>query len=379
MFSAVAEPYQTAPFEVPLQLRASKRIRHSPLTQAAAAKGATAWSVYNHMLLPVGFNGVEDYHHLKRAVQVWDVCAERQVELSGPDAAKLAQAMTPRNVADLPVLKCAYAPCCDRAGGLVNDPLVLRPDENRWWFSIADTDLLLFAEGIAAGMGLSVTITEPDVHPVAVQGPRSRELMERLFGREVGELKFFGAGVFAHDGAHYVIARSGWSGQGGYEIFVEGWDRCEPLWDALFAAGQDLDVGPGGPNGIERIEAGLLSHGNDMTVLDNPFECGLGKYVDLDAPSLARDALRNLTEPSRRLRGLVFERADLPTLSMAWRVSANGRTVGDVRSAANSPDHGAGIAIAMLDVEAEVGSTVQVAVPGSNACSAEVRDLPLKP
>ena len=379
MFSAIAEPYQTHPFEVPLTLRASKRVRHSPLTAAAAAKGATAWSVYNHMLLPVGYRGVEDYHHLKRAVQVWDVCAERQVELSGPDAAKLAQAMTPRNVADLPVLKCAYAPCCNREGGIVNDPLVLRPDGERWWFSIADTDLLLLAEGIAAGMNLNVQIREPDVHPIAVQGPRARQLMGRVFGDTVGVLKFFGAGTFAFAGGEYVIARSGWSGQGGYEIFVEGWDRCEPLWDALFAAGEDLEVGPGGPNSIERIEAGLLSHGNDMTILDNPFECGLWKYVDLDAPSIAKDALRQQTKPQRRLRGLVFDRDDLPTLSMAWRATVDGRTVGDVRSAANSPDHGAGIGIAMLGASVEPGAFVQVAVPGSGECAARVRDLPMKP
>ena len=379
MLNADPEPYQTQLLEGALQLRMSRRTRPSPLTHAAAAKGASMWTIYNHMLLPIGFDGVEDYHHLKRAVQVWDVCAERQVEIAGPDAAELAQLLTPRSLAKLPVLKCAYAPCCDASGGMLNDPLVLRPNDERWWFSIADTDLLLFAAGVASGRGLDVTVSEPDVHPIAVQGPKSNELMARVFNKAVTDLPFFGAGRFEGPNGPHVVTRSGWSGQGGFEIFVEGWDRCEPLWDVLFEAGSDLDVRGGGPNGIERIESGLLSYGNDMTIKDTPFECGLGKYVDLDAPSLARDALRTKAKPSRLLRGLMFENDGLPGLVQRWRVRRDGEIVGDVRSAANSPDHRRGIAIGMIDTTASVGDVVEVDVPGAGPMRAELRDLPMRP
>ena len=379
MLNAAAEPYQDEPFEAEIAIRTTRRVRHSPLTRAALRRGASGWTVYNHMLLPTSYRGIEDYHHLKRAVQVWDVCAERQVEITGPDAAELAQLLTPRRVLDWPLLKCAYAPCCDANGGLLNDPLLLRPDEKRWWFSIADTDLLLFATGIAAGRGLDVAVREPDVHPIAIQGPKADELAARVFGDAVRDLRFFGADRFEVEGREHVVARSGWSGQGGFEVFVEGWDACEPLWDALFEAGADLDVRPGSPNAIERIEAGLLSYGNDMTLADTPFECGLGRYVDLDAPSLARDALRERAEPTRALRGLMFEAGSLPTLARRWPVERDGNAVGEVRSAANSPDHARGIAIAMLDHRAlEEEATVQVHVPGVGPMNAEVRKLPMK-
>ena len=378
MLNDTPEPFEDDAFEGGFQLRPARRVRPSPLTDAAIEKGASGWTVYNHMLLPVRYrDGHGDYHHLKRAVQVWDVCAERQVEITGPDAAELAQLLTPRDLSKFGTLRCAYAPCCDASGGMINDPLVLRPDERRWWFSIADTDLLLFAAGVAAGRGLDATVREPDVHPIAVQGPKADELMARVFGDEVTSLRFFGAGRFECEGIEHVVARSGWSGQGGFEIFVEGWERCRPLWDALFAAGADLDVGPGAPNVSERIEAGLLSYGNDMTVRDTPFECGLGKYVDLDAPSIAKDALRARAEPDRGLRGLMFEVETVPALSRRWPVESGERMVGEVRSAAHSPDHGCAIGIAMLASDAPERVTVRV--PGMGPVEATVRDLPMRP
>ena len=380
MLNAVPEPFQTEAIDAALQMRATRRVRSSPLTEAAIARGASLWTVYNHMLLPVGYRGVEDYHHLKQAVQVWDVCAERQVELTGPDAQMLAQLLTPRNLSKVGVLSCAYAPVCAPDGGMLNDPLILRPDEERWWLSIADTDVLLYALGVTAARGLDVRVTEPDVHPIAVQGPLANDLAIRIFGDGVAALRFFQAGRFAWNGGDYVVARSGWSGQGGFEIFVEGAERCVPLWDALFEAGEDLDVRPGGPNAIERIEAGLLSYGNDMTSLDTPFECGLGKYVDLNAPSLAKDALAAKAEPTRHLRGLMFEGDSLPSLASRWLVRADGETVGEVRSVANSPDHSCGIGIAMLANEAtKKGTIVEVEVPGRGSRRATVRSLPLKP
>lgn len=380
MLNSRPEPPQRSGTIPQLPLAYSRRTRRSPYSDLVEAHGVSAWTVYNHTLLPSVFESPkEDYAHLKRAVQVWDVAAERQVEIIGPDAERLVQSMTCRDVRGLEPMVCRYAPVVDPDGKMLNDPLVLRPDAVRWWISIADTDVLLWAKGLAAGMGLDVAVHEPDVHPLAIQGPRANELAARVFGPEVADLGFFRAGLFVHEGVPHIVARSGWSGQGGFEVFVEGWERCEPLWSALFEAGSDLDVRAGCPNHIERIEAGLLSYGNDITIHDDPFQCGLGRYVDLDAPSLARNALREAAEPERKLRGLLFERDDVPTVAQRWTVSLDGEPVGHVTSAASSPDWGHGIGIAMLDRRAWATRTrVGIASPIGDL-EATVRDLPLRP
>ena len=380
MLNAIAEPPQHVAGVPRVPLTPARRHRRSPFSHLAEAQGVSAWSVYNHMLLPTAYEGVaEDYRHLKRAVQVWDVAAERQVEIAGPDAERLVQMMTCRDVRSLEPLLCRYAPLVDERGMLVNDPLIVRPDGERWWVSVADTDVILFAKGLALGAGLDATVREPDVHPLAIQGPKADELAARVFGDRVRELKFFRAGMFEHGGVEHLVARCGWSGQGGFEVFVEGWERCEPLWAALFDAGVDLDVRAGCPNGIERIEAGLLSYGNDMTINDDPFQCGLGRYVDLDAPFLGRDALAARTEPDRKLRGVVFEADGIPALVQRWSVSVDAAPCGHVTSAAVSPDWGRPIGIAMLDRAAwKTGTRVEIAVPGG-AVAATVHDLPLRP
>ena len=375
------EPPQTVNELASVELKLARRVRQSPWTRFAAAAGASGWSVYNHMLLPVAFRSLEeDYRHLKSAVQVWDVAAERQVEITGPDATRLVQLMTPRRVADAAPMRCLYTPVCDADGGMLNDPLMLRLEEERWWVSIADTDVILFAKGIAAALRLDVEISEPDVYPLAVQGPRADELMARVFGEGIRELKFFRAERFEALGAEHIVARCGWSGQGGFEIFVGDRANCEPLWHALFEAGGDLDVRAGCPNGIERIEAGLLSYGNDMTVNDTPFECGLTRYVDLDADSLARDALRARSDPGRRIKGVKFDEGPLPGLVRRWTVCDGEESVGDVTSAAMSPDFGHGIGIAMLEIgRTAVGTRLDVALPGGETRGATVCDLPMKP
>ena len=380
MFNARIEPAQRVVSPAMVPLSPTRRLRRSPFSDLVEAHGVAAWTVYNHMLLPVAFDSVEaDCAHLKRAVQVWDVAAERQVEIAGPDAERLVQLMTTRDVRGLPPLRCRYAPLVEERGMLINDPLIVKPDAERWWISIADTDVLLWAKGLALGMGLEVEMHEPDVHPLAIQGPNAEELAARVFGEGVRQLRFFQAERFPHDGVEHVVARCGWSGQGGFEVFVEGWERCEPLWTALFEAGADLDVRAGCPNGIDRIEAGLLSYGNDMTILDDPFQCGLGRYVDLDAPFLGRDALRTRTEPDRKLCGLVFETDDLPRLVQRWPVAFDGAEMGHVTSAAVSPDWGAGIAFAMLDRPAWAnGTEVTVAAPGGERRAKVHRELPLK-
>ncbi|RZV99010.1 MAG: dimethylsulfoniopropionate demethylase, partial [Rhodobacteraceae bacterium] len=247
-------------------ISSSRRLRRTPFSEGVEAAGVKAYTVYNHMLLPTVFASVqEDYAHLKRAVQIWDVACERQVELRGPDAGRLMQMLTPRDLGGMTAGQCYYVPIVDETGGMLNDPVALKLAEDRYWISIADSDLLMWVKAVVYGYRLEVLVDEPDVSPLAVQGPLADELAARVFGDAVRKLRFFRFGWFDFDGACHVIARSGYSRQGGFEIYVEGGRNGMPIWSALMEAGRELDVRAGCPNGIERIEGGLLSYGNDMT------------------------------------------------------------------------------------------------------------------
>ena len=277
----------------------SRRIRSTPYTSRIEKQGVTAYTTYNHMLLPAAFGSLEDsYHHLKKSVQVWDVAGERQVEISGKDSAKLVQLMTCRDLSKSKEGRCYYCPIIDDKGGIINDPVVLKLGEERWWLSIADSDVLLYAKGLAIGKKFEVKIFEPDVNIIAVQGPKSFKLMEKVFGQKITELKFFGFDYYDFKGTKHLIAQSGWSKQGGYEIYVENTKSGQDLYDTLFEDGKEFDVKPGCPNLIERIESALLSYGNDMDINDNPLECGFDKYVSLDSEIdfLGKEELKKLDQ-----------------------------------------------------------------------------------
>jgi len=276
-------------------LAISNRLRSTPFTNRVRQQGATAFTVYNHMLLPTEFESVEnDYWHLCEHVQVWDVGAERQVEIVGPDAQKLVQWMTPRDLSQVTNGRCVYTPLADEQGLLINDPIALKLAENHWWLSIADSDVLLWAKGLATAAALDVSVKEPDVWPIAVQGPKAEELMSRVFGNTVKDIRFFRFQPMPFNGRKFNVARSGWSKQGGFEIYVDSAQVGVQLYDALFAAGADLQVRPGCPNLIERMESSLLSFGNDMTLQHSVLECGLDAFFDIETRvnSLAGDALR---------------------------------------------------------------------------------------
>ena len=231
------------------------------------------------MLLAALFDTPEnDYWHLCEHVQVWDVSCERQVEVVGPDAARLVQLMTPRDLSKTKILQGKYAPMCDAKGHILNDPIVIKLADDRWWISVADSDIKFWAKGLAQGYGFDVRVFEPDVFPLAVQGPKADELMARVFGESVRDIRFFHGKMLAFQGVEMYVARSGWSKQGGFEIYLHQAELAEPLWDELFEQGKDYNVRAGYPNGTERIEAGLLSYGSDMDEHDNPLECGLGVF-----------------------------------------------------------------------------------------------------
>ena len=295
----------------------SRRLRETPWTSRLIEAGVKGFTVYNHMLLPTEFDSLEsDYWHLCSDVQVWDVGAERQVSISGPDADRLVQRMTPRDISNATLDRCLYLPIVDERGRLLNDPVGLKVGESHWWLSISDSDLLMWARGLAQGAGLDVKITEPSVWPLAIQGPKADELMALVFGDAVRDIRFFRFARFPYRGRHFIVARSGWSKQGGFEIYVDHAELGEQLYDDLFDAGADLNVRPGGPNAIERVESSLLSYGNDMDSRHSPIEVGLESFLSLDADldSMSHAALRAemAAGPQRRLVGLALDAPDGP-------------------------------------------------------------------
>ena len=332
----------------------SRRIRSTPYTSRIEKQGVTAYTTYNHMLLPAAFGSLEDsYHHLKKSVQVWDVAGERQVEISGKDSAKLVQLMTCRDLSKSKEGRCYYCPIIDDKGGIINDPVVLKLGEERWWLSIADSDVLLYAKGLAIGKKFEVKIFEPDVNIIAVQGPKSFKLMEKVFGQKITELKFFGFDYYDFKGTKHLIAQSGWSKQGGYEIYVENTKSGQDLYDTLFEDGKEFDVKPGCPNLIERIESALLSYGNDMDINDNPLECGFDKYVSLDSEIdfLGKEELKKIRSEGikKKLRGIKINAKEISVTRSLKIMDENNNIIGELRSACYSPHFKEVIGIAMIN------------------------------
>ena len=359
----------------------SRRLRSTPYTSRIEEQGVTAYTIYNHMLLPAAFGSIEDsYRHLKEHVQVWDVAAERQVEISGKDSAELVQLMTCRDLSKSKIGRCYYCPIIDDSGNLVNDPVVLKLAEDRWWISIADSDVIFFAKGLAAGYKFDVKITEPVVDIIAVQGPKSFDLMEKVFGKIIKELKFFGFSYYDFKGAKHLIARSGWSKQGGFEIYVQNTQAGQKLYDHLFEIGDEFNVKPGCPNLIERIESGLLSYGNDFDNNDNPFECGFDQYVSLDSEVnfLGKENLKKVKSDGiqKKLMGIKIDAKEVSISGSLDLKDENGNIIGELRSACYSPHFEEVIGIAMMKKPyCNVSQIVKVDING-NICTGNVCDLP---
>ena len=359
----------------------SRRLRSTPYTSRIENQGVTAYTVYNHMLLPAAFGSLEEScDHLKKNVQVWDVAAERQVEISGKDAAKLIQLMTCRDLSKSKVGRCYYCPIIDENRNLVNDPVILKLAEDRWWVSIADSDVIFFAKGLASGNKFDVKIYEPNVDIFAVQGPKSFDLMEKIFGKKIKDLKFFGFDYFEFNGVKHLIARSGWSKQGGFEVYVENTQSGLELYDQLFELGKEFNVKPGCPNLIERIESGLLSYGNDFDNNDNPFECGFGKYVNLDTNInfLGKDKLKKIEKEGikRKLMGVLIE-TDKINLTTSLNIKDNNNNfIGELRSACYSPHFKKVIGIAMINQPYCKASESGIIEIDGNSLSLKVCDLP---
>ncbi len=334
------------------------RVRKSPFYAATRRWGAKAFSTYNHMYIPTCYTSVEEeYWSLVERVSVWDVGVERQLEVTGPDAARFSQYLTCRDLTTLAVGACRYVPLVDENGGMVNDPVLLRVDEDRYWFSLADSDCLLWAKGLAAAGDWDVELDEPDVSPIQVQGPRSRDLMRDLFGEEIDGMKYFRMIKKSLDGVPLVISRTGWSGELGYEIYLTSGDFGDELWERVMAAGKPHGVAPGCPNSIRRIEAGILSYGADMTLQETPYEIGLSRMVSFadGVEYLGRAALeaKSKAPPERELVGLEIKGEVLPPNEGPWLVTAGGEAAGKVTSAVYSPRQERNIALALLSTGRE--------------------------
>jgi len=333
----------------------SRRMRNTPYTSRIEKQGVTSYTTYNHMLLPASFeDSLEDsYYHLKEHVQIWDVAAERQVEITGKDSAKLVQLMTCRDLSKSKNGRCYYCPIIDDKGGLINDPIILKISDEKWWLSIADSDVILFAKGLALGNKFDVDILEPNVDIMAVQGPKSFALMEKVFGKEITELKFFGFDYFEFKGSKHLIAQSGWSKQGGYEIYVEDTNSGLELYDYLFDIGQEFNVKPGCPHLIERIESALFSYGNDMDNNDNPFECGFDKYVNLDSDIefLGKQELIKIKKKGikKKLMGVFIDTKEIDVTASIEIKDQSNNIIGELRSGVFSPHFDKAIGIAMIN------------------------------
>ncbi len=342
----------------------SRRVRRTPFSAGVDAAGMTVCTVYNRMILPSVFAGQEeDYRHLKTHVQVWDVACERQVAVQGPDARRLLDLISPRDLDRMAADQCYYMPAVDRDGGMLNDPVLVKLAEDHFWISVADSDYLHYVLGISDALGLDVRVWEPDVSPLAVQGPKSDDLMARVFGEEARAIRFFRYRRLAFQGQSFVVARSGYSKQGGFEIYVEGAENGMPLWNALMDAGADLEVRAGCPSTMERVEGGLLSYGNDMTRENTPFECGLGKYVNSPRDYIGKAGLLARSDPARQIRAVEIG-GEIPPITAPWPLLADGRKVGQVTTATWSPDFGTNVSIAMVERSHwDAGRVLEVETP----------------
>ncbi|NNE97227.1 MAG: glycine cleavage system protein T [Acidimicrobiales bacterium] len=358
-------------------------LRRSPYYEATIADGVTLVHPYNRMLLPLGYGDPEaEYRRLVEGVSMWDVAAERQVQLKGPDAAQLAQILCTRDLTSCVAGQGKYVAVCNHAGTIINDPIVLKIDDDCFWFSIADSDLRLWANCVAGERGLNVEISEPDVSPLAVQGPLADDVVAAIFGDWVRNLRHFWFRDAEIDGIPLRVARSGWSKQGGFELYLMDGSRGLDLWNIVKEAGKPWEIAAGYPNPSERIESGLLSWGGDVDEHTNPFEVRLGRFVDLDVPDdvIGIEALRTLATggPRRHQLGVVL-RGDEPRPghNRWYDIEKNGIKVGDMTNGVWSFKLRRNIGFGLVSVECQTGDDVQVR-KGDELIDARLTAIPFR-
>ena len=365
----------------PLELSIGPRVRKSPYFDATLRYGAKAFTVYNHMYMPTVYTDpIAEYWQLVTNVTLWDVGCERQVEITGPDASKFVQLLTPRDLTNCAVNQCRYVLLTAEDGGIISDAVLLRLAENHFWLSPGDGDVLLWAEGIATRADMQVTICEPDVSPLQLQGPKAPEVGRALFGNIAIEMEYFHMRQLELDGIPLVVSRTGWSGELGYEIYLRDGSRGEELWEKLMAAGQAQSITPAAPNTIRSIESGMFSYFSDITRFDNPWTIGLGRLVNLDqeADFVGKDALKRIHADgvNRRLVGVEIDGEPIAGNEALWFVQSNDKAVGYVSRCVYSPRLERNIGFANVpDNFAGVGTDLRIEMP-SGLADAQVVPVP---
>jgi len=343
------------------------QIRKSPYFDSTVKWGATGFSVYNHMYIPRDFGSPEqNFWNLIEKSILCDVAVERQVEITGPDAYKFIQLLTPRDLSKLSIGQCKYVLIVNNDGGILNDPVLLRLAENHFWLSLADSDVLLWAQGVAVNSGLNVKISEPDVSPLQLQGPTSQEIMVKLFGEDIRDLKYYWLREYQLDGIPLIVSRTGWSSELGYEIYLRDGSKGNELYEKIMAAGKEHGIQPGHTSSIRRIEGGMLSYHADADIHTNPFELGLDRLVNLetDIDFIGKDALKKIKQDGikRKQVGLIIDCNPLsgPNTTF-WPIEKDGKTIGKITSAVYSPRLKKNIALAMIGINySELGNQLDV-------------------
>ena len=345
------------------------QIRKSPYFNSTVKWGATGFSVYNHMYIPRDFGSPEqNFWNLVNNAILCDVAVERQVEITGTDAAKFVQLLTPRDLSKLSVGQCKYVLIVNNEGGILNDPILLRLNKNHFWLSLADSDVLLWAQGVAVNSGLDVKISEPDVSPLQLQGPNSGKIMETLFGEDINDLKYYWLRELDLNGIPLIVSRTGWSSELGYELYLRDGSKGDELWEKIMEAGKKFELKPGHTSSIRRIEGGMLSYHADADINTNPYEVGLGRLVnlDIDANFIGKEALNKINTDGikRKQVGVILDCKPLtgPNTNF-WKIVKNGNVVGKITSAVHSPRLKKNIALAMVSVEqSELGNQFDVVI-----------------
>ena len=340
------------------------QIRKSPYFDSTVKWGATGFSVYNHMYIPRDFgNPEQNFWNLVNEAILCDVAVERQVEITGPDAAKFIQLLTPRDLSKLAVRQCKYVLITNDEGGILNDPVLLRLAKNHFWLSLADSDIILWAQGVAVNSGLDVKITEPDVSPLQLQGPNSGEIMKALFGSSIMDLKYYWLRELDLDGIPLIVSRTGWSSELGYELYLRDGSKGNDLWEKIMIAGKEFGLKPGHTSSIRRIEGGMLSYHADADINTNPYELGLDRLVntDMETKFIGKEALKTIkiNGIKRKQVGVTIECEPLdgPNTTF-WELSKDNKVIGKITSAVYSPRLKKNIALAMVSIESSKVGTV---------------------
>jgi len=365
------------PFDMSL-VQCGARLRRTPYFEATQKYGPKGFTVYNHMLFPIRFDDlVNEYNHLLNHVTIWDVSVERQVEITGPDAFAFTNLLTPRDLNKCVVGQGKYVVITADDGGIINDPVLMRLGENHFWLALADSDVLLWARGLAVNSGMKVKITEPDVAPMQIQGPKAKDVVKTLFGDAVLNLKYYFFLETKLDGIPVIVTRTGWTAEVGYEIYLRDGSRGVELWERVMDAGKPHNIKPTGPSDIRRIEAGILNWGADMTLDNNPYEVGLGWLIDEDkkANYMGKEALAKIKKDGvkQKLVGVEIGGAPIEFNFTKWAVKKDGQAIGRITSAIHSPRLKKNIGYAMVPAaHAAMGTKLQVEIAGVGAREATV-------